>query len=415
MSTKLTKEQWLEILHDPQVTKNENIELFKVIYSHEGHKIFYKELKKPLKDPRIPTNSFANRIVSKYSKKYNIELDPEGTRGKGQWWLFFDGWFVNGLWVWSLKTSLVEALKEMSLTGTNDELIEIDSSTENISHGKRIAKLEQRYVRYHNGKYSIELDITAEEWKTMLADKKIFTDKSKDMIHKWFLQTNHQVTNRKIMSIYKNEYPQHKAPPFNGIVKGLVQRILKHLNRFEVIGTDGKHCYWIVLFEGWHENYKHSSPFVWKLRKELVQAIEELRLFDDIENLFNDELESTVFVEGEEEGKKIQYFTTKYERSQKNRSAAIQFHGLTCRVCGFNFEDTYGELGKYYIEVHHRKPLYIKDEVVEVDYKTDLVCVCSNCHRMLHRKKDCILSPEELKAIFLEKHTKMDAVNGSSI
>ena len=91
MSTKLTKDQWVEILCDTEITKDENIELFQAIYAHEGHRIFHKQLRKDLKDPRIPTDHYANRIVSKYSSKYNIELEPEGARGKGQWWLFFDG------------------------------------------------------------------------------------------------------------------------------------------------------------------------------------------------------------------------------------------------------------------------------------------------------------------------------------
>ena len=66
-------------------------------------------------------------------------------------------------------------------------------------------------------------------------------------------------------------------------------------------------------------------------------------------------------------------------------------------ICGFDFELKYGELGKGYIEVHHIKPLSNLDEVVIVNPETDLICVCANCHRMLHRFKNYIVLPEELQ------------------
>ena len=39
------------------------------------------------------------------------------------------------------------------------------------------------------------------------------------------------------------------------------------------------------------------------------------------------------------------------------------------RVCGFDFGAVYG----------------------------DLACLCSNCHRMIHRSRDHVMTPEELK------------------
>lgn len=104
-------------------------------------------------------------------------------------------------------------------------------------------------------------------------------------------------------------------------------------------------------------------------------------------------------VDGRAEGKKKVYYTTKYERSSKNREDAIRIHGIKCMICGFDYEEKYGELGKGYIEVHHIKPLSELDEEVVINPETDLICVCSNCHRMLHRFKNYIVSVEELKHI----------------
>lgn len=62
-------------------------------------------------------------------------------------------------------------------------------------------------------------------------------------------------------------------------------------------------------------------------------------------------------------------------------------HGrLFCQVCGFYFETEYGDIGKDFIEAHHTIPVSeMKD-----DHKTkveDIAMLCSNCHRMVHKKR----------------------------
>jgi 5-methylcytosine-specific restriction endonuclease McrA len=71
-------------------------------------------------------------------------------------------------------------------------------------------------------------------------------------------------------------------------------------------------------------------------------------------------------------------------RSAKLREAAIKIHGRDCCVCGTNFDKKYGiELSQGYIEVHHLKR--IAGGVRKTDPKTDLVTLCSNCHKMADR------------------------------
>lgn len=94
-----------------------------------------------------------------------------------------------------------------------------------------------------------------------------------------------------------------------------------------------------------------------------------------------------------------EYYGKRYERNPENRKKAIEIHGLSCVVCGFNFEDIYGERGKDFIEVHHVKPLSTIEEEVVIDPKEDLVPVCSNCHRMIHRRKDNVLTIEKLRSL----------------
>ncbi|MBC1899537.1 HNH endonuclease [Listeria seeligeri] len=148
-----------------------------------------------------------------------------------------------------------------------------------------------------------------------------------------------------------------------------------------------------------HYLNKDESNFI--LRQ--VGALEILDYLDD-NTSYTKEKEIKVINELEtviraKEGEKVKVYTYKYERKPKLRAKAIEIHGTTCKVCRFNFEDYYGELGRDFIEIHHLKPLSSSEEEIEVNPATDLVPVCSNCHRMIHRKKDEIVSIEELKEI----------------
>lgn len=101
--------------------------------------------------------------------------------------------------------------------------------------------------------------------------------------------------------------------------------------------------------------------------------------------------------EGKKEGQASYGYSKKYERNLKNRLAAIKIHGCKCLCCGFDFEKVYGERGAGFIEIHHNKPLYSLEEEIVINPEIDLIPVCSNCHRMIHRKKDDVLSVEEVK------------------
>lgn len=114
-----------------------------------------------------------------------------------------------------------------------------------------------------------------------------------------------------------------------------------------------------------------------------------------IENdLANFELENEYF-EGEKKIRLSNYF----ERNPKLRLAAIKSHGFVCKVCGFDFKKSYGAHGNGSIEVHHLKPVSKLEELTKICPINDMTVVCSNCHRMLHRNKDHILTMEELRGL----------------
>jgi 5-methylcytosine-specific restriction protein A len=83
---------------------------------------------------------------------------------------------------------------------------------------------------------------------------------------------------------------------------------------------------------------------------------------------------------------------------KKAKALALNKHGkLACEVCGFDFAARYGKLGADYIECHHVVPISqiapgAKTKIV------DLRLLCSNCHRMVHKRRPW-LAVGELKAL----------------
>ncbi|MBQ4468994.1 MAG: HNH endonuclease [Synergistaceae bacterium] len=107
--------------------------------------------------------------------------------------------------------------------------------------------------------------------------------------------------------------------------------------------------------------------------------------------------EREVEAAGTVEGAKKVVYTTTYERDPKVRRAFLKGKHLKCEVCGFDFEKAYGKLGAGYIEVHHKRP--VSEGVRMTDLDNDLAMLCSNCHRMIHRGRDHMITLEELKGI----------------
>lgn len=121
--------------------------------------------------------------------------------------------------------------------------------------------------------------------------------------------------------------------------------------------------------------------------------------FEGIEQLENQSNEYLTL----EEKRKIRYHKV-IERNSKLAKEAKMIHGYKCMACGFNFESSYGEIGKDFIEAHHKTPIsqLPLDRTVRLSPKDDFIVLCSNCHSMLHRKG----APESLDEfrILIAKH-----------
>jgi len=77
-----------------------------------------------------------------------------------------------------------------------------------------------------------------------------------------------------------------------------------------------------------------------------------------------------------------------YERDPiiiaKKKALAVENTTLFCEACEFDFERHYNGHGTGFIECHHKFP--IAKNGIRTTQLEDLALVCSNCHRMLHRK-----------------------------
>jgi len=142
----------------------------------------------------------------------------------------------------------------------------------------------------------------------------------------------------------------------------------------------------------YNEQGKGQQVSITKLVDSLT---DEFKILDIVSSNYPDEVNSTTeYVEGAV--KKVTI--NAYERNMKARRRCIEIHGLICKVCDFNFEKSYGEIGLGFVHVHHVIDLANISKEYEVNPETDLVPVCPNCHAMLHKTKPA-MSVDALKEI----------------
>jgi 5-methylcytosine-specific restriction enzyme A len=115
-------------------------------------------------------------------------------------------------------------------------------------------------------------------------------------------------------------------------------------------------------------------------------------------NIENDALESEdaeSYPEGRISYRKHKVLERNPKVIKKAKKDFFKKHGFyACQVCGFRFDKVYGERGEKFIEGHHVK-LVSEMEAGENTQPKDIVLLCSNCHRMIHRKPR--ISVEDLK------------------
>ena len=120
MATELTKEQFIEILLDKDITKPEDLAIFQTIYSFDKHKAYASQVGRILgvkaKLPASPINLQIGRLAKRIAKKHDINFTVRQNQKFKFWDIFFNGWEEGRYWVWQLRPNLKDALEETELT-----------------------------------------------------------------------------------------------------------------------------------------------------------------------------------------------------------------------------------------------------------------------------------------------------------
>lgn len=120
----------------------------------------------------------------------------------------------------------------------------------------------------------------------------------------------------------------------------------------------------------------------------------------DYHTFLNDELEQDFeSKEGKELFRKHRIRERDSSLTYRKKQDALKSGNLKCEVCSFSFQNIYDQ---DYIECHHKIPIYKGERITKLE---DLALVCSNCHRMLHRKiNGNFLRIEQLKELIKTRH-----------
>ncbi|PGC47384.1 restriction endonuclease [Bacillus toyonensis] len=156
------------------------------------------------------------------------------------------------------------------------------------------------------------------------------------------------------------------------------------------------------------DRYQHGQSIAARIRKTIYHHSSECGIYKGEQDLFyavngkgnggwglSDYDNDYDLIEGEEsfsEGRQVLKVHLSYERNSKVIKLAKerfkqQHDGRPfCEFCGFDFYKRYGDLGQNFIEGHHTVPVSELKGCATTKVE-DIVMVCSNCHRMLHRKR----------------------------
>jgi len=132
---------------------------------------------------------------------------------------------------------------------------------------------------------------------------------------------------------------------------------------------------------------------------EISRTTQEMLLFfvaAMIELLGSEEEMADEDMSGEVEGEVTRVQSIRRERNKSNRALCLSIHGEICGVCGFESKANFTEEIGSIMEVHHIEPLSKLDSPKTFDPRNDLIPLCPNCHRAIH-KKDPPYLPQDLK------------------
>lgn len=95
------------------------------------------------------------------------------------------------------------------------------------------------------------------------------------------------------------------------------------------------------------------------------------------------------------------------KRSQILRNFALKHYSdensnITCKGCGFEGTQFYGDVAQGLIEIHHLNPIALKRGGMRqtlLEAVGSVVPLCPNCHRLVHRRPKSLMSLRQLRVL----------------
>ena len=274
---------------------------------------------------------------------------------------------------------------------------------------KKIVENQKKRDQEYPRKHIRESKIDTSTWQKLLTNEKIFRDSDIDFLKRIYKKDNHAST-CKALSIEDGVLPQS----YNLPVVNLVKRVLEEVDLSPNVRSNGEKEFWSILFWG---QYTEENCFEWKIRPELVDAMENV--FPNILKSYNEEdeaIEDELLVDDiakakinvnddfEYDRNKIARDKPTYQNGRKSyprdRQKGLNALAHAGHKCEINPEHKSFERKKAninYMEPHHLVPLSRSGEFeVSLDREQNIVSLCSNCHNQIHYGKGAEKLVEQL-------------------
>lgn len=343
-----TVEQYLSVLTNSSIPFTDTeLALLEFLYDAPDHGARASDL---LYSLGYTNHGPVNAIMSRLAKRFYLVLggDPPERHDDGRpFWFSYISWSypVENGWKWILYPELVKAIEMLEEQESHPQApdafepdsLDFEGVTETVVPTEKDKALLSTMLISHFG------EATASELALSLG---------------WHVAT------------------------VNRVFGGYAHRVADKLGISRLLPlspTRQKPEYWFTIARG--ENAE-SRGFIWFLREGFQREVKNTTWFGERASISpHRESEALTYLEGA----LYTTVTTAYERNPTARHACISHYGTSCIVCGFNFQDAYGDLGAGLIEVHHLDPIAQSGGKHRVDPIRDLRPVCANCHTIIHR------------------------------
>jgi hypothetical protein len=163
---------------------------------------------------------------------------------------------------------------------------------------------------------------------------------------------------------------------------------------------------WKLRFESEFDRLSRGASIAMQLRKHRFltpDSAGRLRSLLDNDDARARLLRRRLWRVFEREGRALQRMVSVRERDPRVRRHAIERQGRACRICGLDFERSYGRFARDCVHVHHLNPLGSRSRRGAHTLANEVLVVCPNCHVALHRSGDAG-NWRRLRAIWEERN-----------